>query len=184
MTDPKRITPEKILWIDLEMTGLNAGKDKIVEVAAIVTNWQFKELDCLETGVGQDAAEVRALFATNPFAKARPQETQQLMELSAAAPSQQKVEEQLVELVNKHFPAHTPALLGGNSVHKDREFIRAAWPRLDERLHYRMLDVSAWKVVMIGKYQLDFAKKESHRALDDIRESIAELKFYLQKFCK
>lgn len=184
MTDLKRITPEKILWIDLEMTGLNPQKDKIVEVAAIITDWNFKELDSLESGVGQDRADLEALFAANPFAVARPQETQALLELSAKSPSQPEVEAQLVALVNKHFPTHVPALLGGNSVHKDREFIRTHWPRLEQQLHYRMLDVSAWKVVMLGKYQLDFPKKESHRALDDIRESIAELKFYLQKFCK
>ena len=72
-------------------------------------------------------------------------------------------------------------LLAGNSVHQDRKFIDAEWPRLAARLHYRMLDVSAWKVVFDGKYKKRFAKPEAHRALDDIRGSIEELQYYLAK---
>ena len=76
---------------------------------------------------------------------------------------------------------HEPALLAGNSIHMDRQFIRHWWPNVEKRLHYRMLDVSAWKVVMIGKYGIEYEKLEKHRALDDIRESIDELEFYLTK---
>ena len=74
--------------------------------------------------------------------------------------------------------------MGGNSIHQDRRFIRAEWKKLEKMLHYRMLDVSAWKVVMSAKFKRVFAKPENHRALDDIRGSIEELKFYLKKVKK
>ena len=74
-----------------------------------------------------------------------------------------------------------PILLAGNSIHQDRKFIDREWPNLGSLLHYRMLDVSAWKVVFDGKYGKRFAKPEAHRALDDIKGSIMELKYYLTK---
>jgi oligoribonuclease len=63
----------------------------------------------------------------------------------------------------------------------DRRFIEHEWPRLNDRLHYRMLDVTAWKVVFEGKYKKKFAKPEAHRALSDIRGSIEELQYYMKK---
>lgn len=181
MAGIKHITPEKILWLDLEMTGLNPATDRMLEVAAVVTDWKFNQLDQFESGIGQDRRTIETLLAANPFAAARPAETKELIELSVNAPSQAEVETRLVELADKHC-ADGPALLAGNSIHMDRQFIRTYWPKFEAKLHYRMLDVSAWKVVMIGKYGVDFTKQETHRALDDIRESIAELQFYLKYF--
>lgn len=183
MAELKQITPKKLLWLDLEMTGLNPATDKILEVAAVVTDWNFKLLDQFESGVGQNRQEIETLLAANSFAAARPVETKELIELSANAPSQAEIETKLTALVDKHF-ADGPALLAGNSIHMDRQFIRNYWPKLEVKLHYRMLDVSAWKVVMIGKYGVEVKKKEAHRALDDIRESIAELQYYLNYFGK
>ena len=182
MADMKRVTPEKLLWLDLEMTGLDARRDLIVEVGAVVTDWDFNELDVFESGVGQDRAVLERLFGENAFAVGRPEETRELIELSVKSPSQAEVEARLVELVDKHFPAGGPALLAGNSIHMDRQFVRSYWPNLEEHLHYRMLDVSAWKVVMLGRYGVEFEKAEAHRALGDIRESIAELRYYLNYF--
>lgn len=176
----KTITPQKILWLDLEMTGLSPAKDRIVEVGAIVTDWQFTELASFESGIHQPDA--KKLFAANPWAVARPANTQELVELSNKSPSEDKVEDEVLQLIDAHFAPGDPVLLAGNSIHNDRAFIKQWWPKLEARLHYRMLDVSAWKVVMLGKYDLEFKKAEKHRALGDIRESIAELKFYLEKF--
>ena len=92
-----------------------------------------------------------------------------------------EVENDLIDFIGRHFDDETPVILAGNSIHMDRRFIVAQWPRLDARLHYRMLDVSAWKVVFEGKYKKKFPKPEEHRALGDIRGSIMELKYYLQK---
>ncbi|HSE60897.1 MAG TPA: oligoribonuclease [Candidatus Saccharimonadales bacterium] len=181
MTDLKKVTPTKLLWIDLEMTGLNPQKDRIVEVAAIVTDWDFNELDRFESGVGQNEQEIKGLFAANPWASARPESTKELIDLSLASQPEKEIEAKVRALMDEHLSGDEVMLLAGNSIHQDRAFIRHWWPLVNERLHYRMLDVSAWKVVMQAKYGLEFPKKETHRALDDILESIDELKFYLGK---
>ena len=85
------------------------------------------------------------------------------------------------QLERIHFEKDIPVILAGNSIHQDRRFIVNEWLRLDERLHYRMLDVSAWKIIFDAKYGIKFAKPEAHRAIDDIRGSIEELQYYLKK---
>lgn len=171
----------KILWIDLEMTGLDPVKDRIVEVAAVITDWDFNEIAVFESGLGHDKTQLTRLFGDNPWATARPAETQTLIDLSARSLPEKEVEVQLVSLVKAHFPEGQPVLLGGNSIHMDRRFIIQHLPKLDALLHYRMLDVSAWKVVFEGKYKKRFNKPEEHRALSDIRGSIMELEYYLKK---
>lgn len=180
--DPKRYIPQKILWLDLEMTGLAPDRDRILEVAAIITDWNFSELASFESGVGHDENEVRELVEGNQFFAAYPQNKAAFLELVRKSPSEEEVESQLTALIDQHFGPDEPVLLGGNSIHTDRQFIRRWWPQLESRLHYRMLDVSAWKVLMMAKFGLEFEKQESHRALDDIRESIAELNYYLHWF--
>lgn len=181
MADLKRITPDKILWVDLEMTGLNPTKDRILEVAAIVTDWDFNELGKFESGVGHDEAAVKILMDASPWAVDHPELTEALLKLSSESEPEKLVAAKFEEFINQHFAADEPALIAGNSIHMDRQFIRQWWPKVEKRLHYRMLDVSAWKVVMIGKYGTEYEKLERHRALDDIRESIDELEFYLSK---
>lgn len=179
MIDQKHTTPSVILWLDLEMTGLDPNKDRIVEAAAIVTDWTFTELGSLDYGVKQDESELKMLFAANPWAQSRPAETRAELEYSLAGLPEAEVEAKILALIDKHVSPDELVLLGGNSIHCDRGFIKKYWPRLERRLHYRMLDVSAWKVVMQGRYGVVFTKKEAHRALGDIRESIDELKSYL-----
>lgn len=185
MTDLKHTNPKKLLWLDFELTGLNPAKDRIIEVAAIVTDWDFKELAEYQSGVRHNEQKLRDLLAQNAWMVSRPKETEALLETAMSGPSEIEVESAVLKLLDGHAEG-TPVLLAGNSIHFDRMFIRQWWPRLEARLHYRMLDVSAWKVVMMGKYDMEFKKKEQHRAMDDIRESIAELKFYLDaaKFTK
>ncbi|HSE29056.1 MAG TPA: oligoribonuclease [Candidatus Saccharimonadales bacterium] len=171
----------KILWIDLEMTGLNPNVDRIVEVGALITDWDFNVLATYESGVKHDKELLQRLFKVNPWAADHAESTSQLLRLSAKSPSSDKVQGELIAFVNDHFN-NEPVLLAGNSIHQDRRFIRKYWPELEARLHYRMLDVSAFKVVMMGKYNIKFEKTETHRALDDIKESIEELRSYLKKF--
>ncbi|SRR6266550_2362372 len=182
MIEQKRITPSKILWLDLETTGLNPAKDRILEAAAIVTDWDFNELGRFEGGVGHDLAAIQLLLDGSEFYNQYPENKQALLKLVQESPPEEMVQAKFVEFINKFFAADQPALLAGNSIHFDRGCIKQWWPEVDKRLHYRMLDVSAWKVVMIAKYGIEYEKVETHRALDDIRESIEELQFYLQRF--
>lgn len=173
---------KKILWLDLEMTGLDPVTDRIVEVAAIVTDWEFNELASFETGVGQEQAEVQRLLDQNEWYAARPENKAAMLAFATDAPAEADVVRLLNEFLTTHCGDRSDIILAGNSIHQDRRFIRQWWPSIEQRLHYRMLDVSAWKVVMQGKFDCQFEKSESHRALDDIRESIDELRYYLRYF--
>ena len=87
------------------------------------------------------------------------------------------VERELIKFVKDHFGKEI--YLAGNSIHQDRKFIENEMPELNQMLHYRMLDVSAWKIYFENALDKKFVKPENHRALDDINGSIEELKWYL-----
>ncbi len=173
----------KILWVDLEMTGLDPVEDRILEVAAIATDWDFNEIATYEAvkKVGPNLVKTRMLGVAGEFWAANPVAREALIAQNLTGKNGRVVENELMAFVNEHFDAKKQVLLAGNSIHQDRKFIENEWPRLNALLHYRMLDVSAWKVVFDGKYGKKFAKPEEHRALADIRGSIMELKYYLGK---
>ena len=174
----------KLLWMDLEMTGLDPVEDRILEVAVIATDWDFKEIATYEAAVKVGPNLVDRRFKEAPkFWDKFPDVRDALIAQnnSDKAKNARVVENELLEFIAEYFDDDTVVLLAGNSIHQDRKFIDNEWARLGERLHYRMLDVSAWKVVFDGKYGKKFAKPEVHRALDDIRGSIMELKYYLGK---
>ena len=176
-----------LLWMDLEMTGLDPIEDRILEVAVIATNWDFTEIATYQAAVkvGPRLVEKRMKVARD-FWDANPSVRDALVAQnnSDTAKNGRAVENELLAFIDEHFVPDTRILLAGNSIHQDRRFIVNEWPRLDARLHYRMLDVSAWKVVFEGKYKKKFAKPEMHRAIDDIRGSIQELQYYLGKVAK
>lgn len=177
----KKAVPTKLLWVDLEMTGLDPEQDVILEVAAEITDFNFKTLGSYEAIVKQPKELVVDRMQKNVWWKDYPENRDEFVrKMETGLPSEQ-VEEELIALLDEHFGSE-PAVLSGNSIHNDRNFIRYWWPQLDLRLHYRMLDVSAWKVFMQGKYGVGFEKKEVHRAFDDIQASIAELQYYLEWF--
>jgi oligoribonuclease len=185
MTDLKHDNSTRLLWIDLEMTGLDVKKDRIIEIAAIITDFEFKELDVYATRVKQDEVIVRRRMQKNQFWRDQLDANQDrienfLIRMKEFTPADQAKKE-LEIFVKRHFK-NEPAILAGNSIHCDRGFIRQWWPNVEKLLHYRMLDVSAYKIIMQNKYKIIYKKKETHRALEDIRESIAELKFYLRHF--
>jgi len=167
------------------MTGLDPIEDRILEVAAIVTDWDFKELETYEAAVkvGPRLMEKRMVEGpSKDFWLKFPEVYKSLVEQNTEkGRSGRTIENELIAFVEKHFDKDVPVLLGGNSVHMDRRFIINEWSRLDAILNYRMLDVSAFKVVFEGKYRKKFSKPEAHRALEDIRGSIMELKYYLGK---
>jgi oligoribonuclease len=171
-----------ILWLDLEMTGLDATNDLILEVAAVATDWDFNELGIYEGIVkNEDMTLQERLAANSIFWDANPTAREGLLKQNQHGKDLSDVEDNLLAFIDEHFKADKPVLLGGNSIHMDRRFIVAQWAQLDARLHYRMLDVSAWKVVFEGKFKKKFTKPEEHRALGDIRGSIMELQYYLGK---
>jgi oligoribonuclease len=180
MIDKKAI-PTKLLWVDLEMTGLDPLQDVILEVAAEVTDFNFKTLANYEAIVKQPREVVVDRMQKNAWWADYPQNRDEFVRNLDSAKSSEQVERELSELIEQQF-GNEPAVLAGNSIHNDRNFIKQWWPQVDLKLHYRMLDVSAWKVFMQGKYGVQFEKKEIHRAFDDIQASIAELQHYLEWF--
>lgn len=160
------------------MTGLDAQADVILEVAAEVTDFDFKTLASYEARVGNPREIVVDRLQKNIWYRDYPQNRDDFIQnLDKAKPSA-TVEQELCAFVAEQF-GDEPAVLAGNSIHNDRKFIEHWWPALDLKLHYRMLDVSSLKIFMQGRYGVEFEKKEVHRAFDDIQASIAELQYYL-----
>ncbi|HEX8762740.1 MAG TPA: oligoribonuclease [Candidatus Saccharimonadales bacterium] len=179
----KSVIPTKLLWVDLEMTGLEPNKDVILEIAVEVTDFDFKTLASYEARVQHSKEIVVDRMQKNLWWKDFPENRDDFVRKLDQGKPLHQVEQELIELVQQHFGSE-PAVLAGNSIHNDRNFMKYWWPELDLKLHYRMLDVSALKVLMQGKYGLEFEKKEVHRAFDDIQASIAELQYYLEWFKK
>jgi len=179
----KHAIPTKLLWVDLEMTGLDANQDVILEVAAEITDFDFKTLASYEARVKQNKETVVERMQANIWWKEYPANRDDFVnKLDQGKPSQQ-VEQELITLIEQQF-GEEPAILAGNSIHNDRLFISHWWPALGLKLHYRMLDVTSLKIIMQGKHGQEFEKKEVHRAFDDIQASIAELQHYLELFSK
>ena len=167
---------KKLLWIDMEMTGLDVEQEVIIEVAAIVTDNDFREIDTFEAVVKQPQKYLDEMDEWNT-------EHHTKSGLKAKVPfgsDPEVVEARLIDFVKKNFPdPRERPTLAGNSIHQDRLFIEKHMPRFAERLHYRMLDVSSWKIIFREKFGFKYSKHNNHRALDDVRESIQELRAYL-----
>lgn len=192
MTDKNR--PTKLLWVDLEMTGLDPLKDRILEVAIIVTDFDFNEAETYESVIFQEETLVEQRMKQSPwyensYGKRKKvgtvydmaKESGLLNKIANGKPEETVVEE-IVDLIKRNFKG--TAILAGNSIHQDRRFIRQWWPSVDELLHYRMLDVTSFKIFMHGKYGNEFKKNNMHKALEDIRGSIQELSYYIDKLPK
>lgn len=173
MTKKEEVT--KLLWLDMEMTGLDVDKEVPIEVACIVTDWQWNALSTFHRVIRQPAQILAAMDAWNQ----EHHKASGLLDLIPGGGDPSVVDEELAAWIGEHFVGGERAILAGNSINQDRLFIRKYLPKTEARLHYRMLDVTSWKVVFNGLYAQKFKKKEAHRALDDIRESIEEFKFYL-----
>ena len=169
--------PIALVWLDLEMTGLDASRDLILEAAAIVTDLEFRELTQLEEVVFQPP---EVLSRMDDWCKKNHGESGLLAKVPGGI-SEHELDTKLFQMLTVHVPKGRP-ILAGNSIAQDRKFVDRYLPQFAKRLHYRMLDVSSFKVIFESKYGIKYKKQNKHRALDDIRESIAELKLYLQCF--
>jgi len=177
----KKLPPERLLWLDLELTGIDVETDIILEVAALVSDFNFVNLAEYQAAVSQNQAEVRELMNANAWWQNFPQTRQQLLDEVKNGKPLITIEDELIRLIDEQFKGK-PAVLAGNSIHNDRSFIKKYLPRLEAKLHYRMLDVSSFKVLMQAKYGVTIDKPEIHRAKSDIQASIEELKYYLKWF--
>ena len=174
----KRAPTTKLLWVDLEMTGLDVEQHVIIEVSAVVTDWNFNELATYDAVINQPES---VLDRSNEWARNQHEGSGLLRRVREQGKPEQEVVHEFSELIRAQF-GNEPAVLAGNSIHNDRAFIRKWWPEVDALLHYRMLDVSAYKLLLRGKYGVEFEKTDAHLAADDIRASIAELEYYLHWF--
>lgn len=171
---------DRIVWVDLEMTGLDPSRHVIVEVAALVTD---AELNILGEGV-----DVVVHATEDQLAQMDEVVTEMhtgnglLPEIQASTVGIEEAEDAVLGLVEKHCDPDHPAPLAGNSIATDRSFIRAHMPRLDSALHYRMIDVSTVKELarrwFPKAYYHQPEKGMAHRALADIVESVRELDYY------
>jgi oligoribonuclease len=170
---------DRLVWIDCEMTGLDLASDALVEVACVVTDGDLNELDEGIDVIIKPPAE--ALDQMPDLVRQMHTASGLLTELPAGV-TLGEAQDQLVSYVRGHVKEARKAPLCGNSIATDRAFLARDLPRLDEYLHYRMIDVSSVKELARRWYPRAYfaspVKVGGHRALADIRESITELRYY------
>ena len=168
-----------LVWMDLEMTGLDPERERIIEAAVLVTDGQLVVKAEGPNLVLHQSEEV--LGAMDDWNKEHHGKSGLLDRVRASTLLEEEAENQLLAFVRAHCKERT-APLAGNSIHQDRRFLRRYMPRLEAHLHYRNVDVSTVKELVKRWHPKIFegapAKASAHRALDDIRESIAELRYY------
>lgn len=181
MADPieRKQHPENLVWIDLEMTGLDAEKEVILQAALIVTDSELRPLESYCVDIWQSEA---ALAQMVPFVRQMHEGNGLLERVRKSRVEVRRAEQELLERISGWCP-YRPVLCG-NTIHSDRKFIAKYMPGLDAYLHYRMVDVSSLKVLAQLWYPKDGYQKprgSQHDALFDIEQSIAELKHYRAK---
>ena len=166
-----------LIWIDMEMTGLQPDSDRIIEIATLVTDPQLNVIATGPVLVVHQPDEV--LDAMDSWNKSTHAKTGLIERVRASALAEPEVEREALQFVAAHVPANTSPMCG-NSICQDRRFLARWMPRLESHFHYRNLDVSTLKeLVRRWKPELKaFSKEGKHEALADILESIEELKFY------
>ena len=172
-----------LVWMDLEMTGLDPAKDRIVEIATLVTD---DELEVVAEGPDLViAAPAEALAEMETVVRQMHTRSGLLEAIAATTTTLEQAAKATLEFVQANVPEARKVPLCGNSIGTDRRFLAAYMPELENYLHYRSIDVSTIKELARRWYPGAFAgapkKQGAHRALDDIKESIAELQFWRQQ---
>jgi oligoribonuclease len=178
--EPPVTTADPLVWLDLEMTGLDVTRHVVVEVAVLATDSDLQPLDDgIDVVIHQPEA---AMAEMDDFVRKMHTRSGLLTEIAASTTTLAEAEAQALEYVRRHVPKARTAPLCGNSIGVDRRFMHQQLPELDEYLHYRSVDVSSLKELCRrwypAAYQQRPAKNEAHRALGDVLESIAELRYY------
>jgi oligoribonuclease len=173
-----RKSKKHLVWIDCEMTGLDPARDVLLEIATIVTNY---DLEIVARGPVFAIRQSEARLAKMDEWNQRTHGGSGLLDrVRQEGVTVAEAEEQTLKFVKRYCQPQT-APLCGNSIGQDKRFLAKYMPALHEYLHYKVIDVSSIKLLVSewygGKYESP-KKKELHRALDDIEESIAELQYY------
>ncbi len=176
--------PDNLIWIDLEMTGLNPFEDRIIEIATIVTDKHLEEIVVGPVlAIHQETSILDAMDEWNMKQHAITGLTERVKNSTVTERDAEKV---TLEFLG-HFVSPKTSPMCGNSVCQDRRFMARLMPELESYFHYRNLDVSTLKE-LAHRWQPEMAngyvKKSKHQALDDARDSIEELKFYREHFLK
>ena len=176
--------PTRLIWVDMEMTGLKPDTDRVIEVAIVITD---NDLNAVAESpvlvLHQDDATLRGMDAWNQATHAR---TGLIDKVKASTLDEAAVEAAMIAFLRDFVPANVSPMCG-NSICQDRRFLARWMPKLEDYFHYRNLDVSTLKE-LARRWKPDVAKgvvkRGAHTALDDIRESIDEMKFYRDNFLK
>jgi oligoribonuclease len=171
---------DELVWIDCEMTGLDLKTDRLIEIAALVTDADLNILgDGIDVVIHTDDASLSSMV---PVVTEMHTRSGLIEEVRASAIDVATAEEMVLDYIRTHVKQAKTAPLAGNSIGTDRGFIARDMPKLDDYLHYRMIDVSSIKELCRRWYpRIYFGQPEkglSHRALADIEESIRELRYY------
>ncbi|MCX8048669.1 MAG: oligoribonuclease [Methylohalobius sp.] len=173
-----------LIWIDLEMTGLDPDRDEILEIATVVTD---QELNVLAIGPVLAISQPESRLAAMDDWNRKHHSASGLLErVRAHGVSYQEAEAKTMEFLQRWVPVGVSPMCG-NSVCQDRRFLYRCMPKLEAYFHYRNLDVSTLKELArrwAPKVQEGFKKKNAHQALADILESIEELKYYRSNFIR
>jgi oligoribonuclease len=168
---------ERLVWLDMEMTGLDPGTDRVVEIATVITELgDLTELDHYHAVVHQPAS---VIAASDPFVQQMHTRSGLWDRMRSSSTSLADAERATLELVSR-WCGPRQGMLAGNSIWQDRRFLIAYMPKLEAYLHYRQVDVSTLKILAgawFGPHAIP-KKSEKHTALEDIHESIAELEHY------
>lgn len=174
-------TDSNLIWIDLEMTGLDTDADRIIEIATLVTDDRLNEIaEGPQLVIGQSEYVMRAMDEWNTRQHAASGLTERVLASDVTAA---EAERQTLEFLAEHSVAGTSPMCG-NSICQDRRFLAREMPELERWFHYRNLDVSTLKILAqrwAPEVARGFTKDSNHRALEDIRDSIAELAWYRAK---
>ena len=174
----------KLVWLDMEMTGLDPEQDRILEIATLITD---KDLNLLAEGpelvVSQPEEVLRSMDAWNTRQHSR---SGLLDRVRAEGVSLAEAEQRTLDFVASHVEPKTSPL-SGNSIGQDRRFLVRYMPKLEAHLHYRNLDISTLKE-LARRWRPEllkgFVKHGRHRAMDDVKESVEELRYYREHFVR
>jgi oligoribonuclease len=167
-----------LIWLDLEMTGLDPFRDQILEIATVITDSDLKVL--AEGPVIAVNQPEHVLAGMDTWNREHHGKSGLLERVRASQHDEQRAERETIEFLRHYVPAGRSPLCG-NSICQDRRFLARCMPRLEAYFHYRNLDVSTLKVLAqrwAPAMAASFQKKSTHLALDDVKESIAELRHY------